>query len=170
MRAGAPAPSVRRMIERLAARPVAALWLLTVLPFAVLPLTFLSGLVVPHEALWGHAVFHLLYLPVIALALGTVRRILATSSSRVVSVLLVLLLVALVAALFGHVGELVVTAMEGLFSAPESVFEDHRHVFFANFAVLGLMAAVVLGIAGSIAIAVVRTRARRSGAGVPTPV
>ncbi len=158
------------MIERLARRPVSALWLLTVLPLAVLPVTFLSGLVVPHEDLWGHAAFHLVYLPVIVLALGTVRRILTGTTSRVVRVLLVLLLAALVSALFGHVGELAVTAAEGLFRAPESVFEDHRHVFFANFAVLGLMVAAVLGIVGSVAVAVVRTRARRSGAGVPTPV
>src|SRR6266700_4068212 len=49
-------------------RPIIRLWLLIFVPFAILPLTFLSGLVVPYTALWGHAVFHLIYLPIAAAA------------------------------------------------------------------------------------------------------
>ena len=46
-------------------RPIVRLWVLIFVPFAVLPFTFLSGIVVPYTALWGHAVFHLIYLPIL---------------------------------------------------------------------------------------------------------
>jgi len=49
-------------------RPIVRLWLLIFVPFAILPFVFLSGIVVPYTALWGHAVFHLIYLPIAAAA------------------------------------------------------------------------------------------------------
>jgi hypothetical protein len=39
---------------------IVRLWLFLFVPFVVLVLTFLSGLVVPHQDLWGHATFHLI--------------------------------------------------------------------------------------------------------------
>ena len=45
---------------------IVRLWLLVFVPFVVLPFLFLSGIVVPYTALWGHAVFHLIYLPILA--------------------------------------------------------------------------------------------------------
>src|SRR5438046_9378097 len=61
------------------------LWLLVFVPFVVLPFLFLSGKVVPYTALWGHAVFHLIYLPIAAAGWWAVWRFVAEPSHLALS-------------------------------------------------------------------------------------
>lgn len=125
-------------------RPIARLWLLMFLPFAVLPFSFLSGIVVPYTALWGHAVFHLLYLPILGAGWWALWHFVREPSNPALRVIVALMLLCQTSALFGHAGELVAVVQRGFLSAPYSIFSENPHMFFANFALLGIMASELL--------------------------
>jgi hypothetical protein len=125
-------------------RPIVRLWLLIFVPFAILPFTFLSGIVVPYAALWGHAVFHLIYLPILAAGWWALWRFVREPSNLALRVVVALMLLCQTSALFGHAGELVSVVQRGFFSAPYSLFSENPHMFFANFAVAGIMASELL--------------------------
>ena len=125
-------------------RPIVRLWLLIFVPFAVLPLTFLSGLVVPYTALWGHAMFHLIYLPILGAGWWALWRFVRKPSNLALRVIVAVMLVCQTSALFGHAGELVSVVQRGFFSAPYSLFSENPHMLFANFAVAGIMASELL--------------------------
>ena len=144
-------------------RAIVRLWLLIFVPFAILPFTFLSGNVVPHTALWGHAAFHLIYLPILAAGWWALRRFVREPSNVALRVIVALILVCQTSALFGHAGELLTVVQRGFFSAPESIFSENPHMFFATFAVAGIMASQLLLIVLTVTAAVQRLlrRSRR---------
>jgi hypothetical protein len=125
-------------------RPIVRLWLLIFVPFAVLPFSFLSGIVVPHTALWGHAVFHLIYLPILAAGWWALWRFVREPSNLALRVIVALMLLCQTSALFGHAGELVSVVQRGFLSAPSSLFSENPHRFFAKFALFPIMASEVL--------------------------
>jgi len=129
---------------------IVRLWLLLFLPFAILVFTFLSGVVVPHQDLWGHATFHLIYLPVLAVSCWALWRFIGAAPTRAQRVIAGLMLFLQSVAIFGHAGELVTVIQNGFFNAPESIFMENPHMFFAKFAILGIMLSLVLLIALSI--------------------
>ncbi len=140
---------------------IVRLWLLVFVPFVVLPFLFLSGIVVPHTALWGHAVFHLIYLPIVAAAWWALWRFVSEPSHLALRVIAALMLLCQTSFLFGHAGELVSVVQRGFFSAPYSIFSENPHVFFATFAVAGIMASELLLIVLTVT-AVVQGLLRRS--------
>jgi len=125
-------------------RSIVRLWLLIFVPFAILPFTFLSGIVVPHTALWGHAVFHLIYLPILAAGWWALWRFVREPSNLALRVIVALMLLCQTSALFGHAGELVSVVQRGFFSAPVSLFSENPHMFFAKFALFPIMASELL--------------------------
>ena len=137
-------------------RPIVRLWLLIFVPFAILPFVFLSGIVVPHTALWGHAVFHLIYLPIAAAACWALWRFVREPSNLALRVIGALMLLCQTSFLFGHAGELVSVVQRGFLSAPESLFSENPHMFFATFAVLGIVSSEVLLIVLTVTAAVQR--------------
>lgn len=137
-------------------RPIVRLWLLIFVPFAILPFSFLSGIVVPYTALWGHAVFHLIYLPLLAAGWWALWRFVREPSNLALRVIVALMLLCQTAALFGHAGELVSVVQRGFFSAPYSLFSENPHMFFANFAVAGIFASELLLIVLTVTAAVQR--------------
>jgi len=137
-------------------RPILRLWLLIFVPFAVLTLTFLSGLVVPYTALWGHAVFHLIYLPILVAGWWALWRFVREPSNLPLRVIVALMLLCQTSALIGHAGELVSVVQRGFFSAPYSLFSENPHMVFANFAVAGIFASELLLIALTVTAAVQR--------------
>ena len=140
---------------------IVRLWLLVFVPFVVLPFLFLSGIVVPHTALWGHAVFHLIYLPIVAAAWWAVWRFVSEPSHLALRVIAALMLLCQTSFLFGHAGELVSVVQRGFFSAPYSILSENPHVFFATFGVAGIMASELLLIVLTVT-AVVQRLLRRS--------
>jgi hypothetical protein len=142
-------------------RPILRLWLLIFVPFAILPFTFLSGIVVPHTALWGHAVFHLIYLPILAGGWWALWQFVRQPSNLALRVIAALMLLSQTSALFGHAGELVTVVQRGFFSAPESLFSENPHRFFAKFALFPIMASELLLIALTITAAVQRLLRRQ---------
>src|SRR2546423_2437306 len=144
-------------------RPIVRLGLLIFVPFAILPFSFISGIVVPHAALWGHAVFHLIYLPIAAAACWALWRFVREPSNLALRVIAALLLLCQTSFLFGHAGELVSVVQRGFLSAPESIFSENPHMFFASFAVLGIVSSEVLLIVLTVTAAVQRLlrRSRR---------
>jgi hypothetical protein len=137
-------------------RPIVRLWLVIFVPFAVLPLTFLSGLVVPHTALWGHAAFHLIYLPILVAGWWVLWRFVREPSNLALRVIAALMLLCETSGLFGHAGELVSVVQRGFLSAPYSIFSENPHMFFAKFALLGIISSQVLLIVLTITAAVQR--------------
>lgn len=123
---------------------VARLWLFLFLPYVILVLTFLSGLVVPHQALWGHATFHLIYLPVLAISCWALWRFIGAAPTRTQRVIAGLMLFLQSVAIFGHAGELVTVIQHGFFNAPYSLFMENPHMFFAKFAILGIHLSLLL--------------------------
>jgi hypothetical protein len=142
-------------------RPFVRLWLLIFVPFAILPFTFLSGIVVPYTALWGHAVFHLIYLPILGAGWWALLFFVRESSNRALRVIAAVMLLCQTSGLFGHAGELVSVVQRGFFTAPYSIFSENPHMFFAHFAVLGIMASELLLIVLTVT-AVVQRFLRRS--------
>jgi hypothetical protein len=55
-----------------------------------------------------------------------------------------LMLVCQTSGLFGHAGELVSVVQRGFFSAPYSIFSENPHMFFAKFALGGILASELL--------------------------
>jgi len=137
-------------------RPIVRLWLLIFVPFAVLPFSFLSGIVVPHTALWGHAVFHLIYLPILAAGWWALWRFVREPSNLALRVIAALMLLCQTSGLFGHAGELVSVVQRGFLSAPSSLFSENPHMFFATFAVFGIFSSELLLIALTVTAAVQR--------------
>lgn len=141
-------------------RPILRLWLLAVVPLLVLPTVFIAGVVLPSTFLASHALFHIVYIPVIVLA---IRTLLAYAKEAPTGLLRNLARTAAVfqaVGLFGHVGELTTVFLNGGFNAPESLFEDSWHTFFASFAPTGLLASALTVIVLSIVVAVRRARNR----------
>src|SRR5947207_15948083 len=120
-------------------RPIVRLWSLIFVPFAILPFVFISGIVVPHPALWGHAAFHLIYLPIAAAACWALWRFVREPSNLALRVVAALLLLCQTSFLFGHAGELVSVVQLAFLSAPESIFSENPHMFFASIAWLGIV-------------------------------
>jgi hypothetical protein len=137
-------------------RPIVRLWLLIFVPFAVLPFTFLTGLVVPVTALWGHAVFHLIYLPILAAGWWAIWRFVREPSNLALRVIAALMLLCQTSGLLGHAGELVTVVQNGFFSAPYALFSENPHMFFANFAVAGIFASELLLIVLTVTAAIQR--------------
>ncbi len=135
---------------------IARLWLLMFVPFAVLPFVFISGKVVPDTALWGHAVFHLIYLPILAVGWWALWRFVREPSNLALRVIVALMLLCQTSGLFGHAGELVSVVQRGFFSAPYSIFSENPHMFFAMFALGGIMASELLLIVLTVTAAVQR--------------
>src|SRR2546430_16808009 len=125
-------------------RPIVRLWLLIFVPFAILPFSFISGIVVPHTALWGHAVFHLIYLPIAAAACWALWRFVREPSNLALRAFAALLLLWQTSFLFGLAGELGSVARRGILSAPESLFSEAPHLIVATFAGLEIRASEVL--------------------------
>ena len=146
---------------------IVRLWLLIFVPFAVLPFVFISGKVLPDTALWGHAVFHLIYLPILAAGWWALWRFVREPSNLALRVIAALMLLCQTSGLFGHAGELVSVVQRGFLSAPTSLFSENPHMFFASFAVLGIVSSEVLLIALTVTAAVqrllVRSRRVRGG-------
>src|SRR5207302_4810336 len=107
-------------------------------------------------ALWGHAAFHIIYAPIAAAACWALWRFVREPSNLALRVVAALLLVCQASFLFGHAGELVSVAQRGFFSAPESIFSENPHMFFATFAVLGIISSQVLLIVLTVTAAVQR--------------
>jgi len=126
---------------------IGRLWLLLFVPFVILVLTFMSGLVVPHQDRWAHATFHLIYLPVLAVSCWALWRFIGAGPTRSLRVIAGLMLLLQSVAIFGHAGELVTVIQNGFFNAPESIFNENPHMFFAKFAILGIMLSLVLLVA-----------------------
>ncbi len=137
-------------------RPIVRLWLFIFVPFAILPFTFISGVVVPSTALWGHAVFHLIYLPILAVGWWALWRFVREPSNLALRVIAALMLVCQSSGLFGHAGELVSVVQRGFFSAPYSIFSENPHMFFAKFALGGILASELLLIVLTVTAAVQR--------------
>lgn len=137
-------------------RPIVRLWLLIFVPFAVLPFSFISGIVVPSTALWGHAVFHLIYLPILAAGWWALWLFVREPSNLALRVIAALMLLCETSGLFGHAGELVSVVQHGFFSAPYSLFSENPHMFFAKFAIAGIFASELLLIALTVTAAVQR--------------
>ncbi len=135
-------------------RPILRLWSLVVVPLVVLPVVFISGLVLPASFLASHALFHIVYIPVIVLAilagLAYSRQAPTALTRNLARAVVAFQLVGL----FGHTGELVTVFLHGGFGAPESLFDEAWHAFFADFAPTGLAAGALTVIALTVAAAV----------------
>ena len=107
----------------------------------------MTGFVVPHQDRWGHAAFHLIYLPVLAVSCWALWRFIGAAPTRTLRVIAGLMLFLQSVAIFGHAGELVTVIQNGFFNAPESIFNENPHMFFAKFAILGIMLSLVLLVA-----------------------
>jgi len=150
---------------------IVRLWLLVFVPFAVLPIVFLSGKVVPDTALWGHAVFHLIYLPILAVGWWALWRFVREPANLALRVIVALMLLCQTSGLFGHAGELVAVVQGGFFSAPYSLWSENPHMFFAPFALGGIMASELLLIVLTVTAAVqrlLRRSPRVTGEQAPT--
>jgi len=132
------------------------LWLLIFVPFAILPFTFISGVVVPSTALWGHAVFHFIHSRTLAVRWWALWRFVREPSNLALRVIAALMLLCQTSGLFGHAGELVSVVQRGFFSAPYSIFSENPHMFFAKFALGGILASELLLIVLTVTAAVQR--------------
>ena len=124
------------------------------LPLLVLPVVFISDVVLPHTFLASHALFHLVYIPVIVVAVRTCFGYAREAPSALTRNLARTVGVFQLVGLFGRVGELVTVFLSGGFGAPADLFEDSWHRFFANFAPTGLAASVLALIALTVVAAV----------------
>src|SRR3712207_3448699 len=102
-------------------RPIPRLWLLVVLPLAVLPVVFISGLVLPTSFLAAHALFHLVYIPVIVAAALTALAYSRQAPTALTRTLARAVVASQVVGLFGHTGELVTVFQIGRASCRERV-------------------------------------------------
>src|SRR5690348_7382826 len=144
-------------------RPIVRLWLLIFVPFAILPFVFLTPIVLPRSALWSHAVFHLIYLPILVAGWWALWRFVREPSNPALRVIAALMLLCQTSGLFGHAGELVSVVQRGFFSAPYSIFSENPHMFFAKFALGGILASEVLLIVLTVTAAVQRLLRRPPG-------
>ena len=135
---------------------IVRLWLLIFVPFAILPFVFLTPIVLPRSALWSHAVFHLIYLPILVVGWWVLWRFVREPSNLALRAIAALMLLCQSSGLFGHAGELVSVVQRGFFSAPYSIFSENPHMFFAKFALGGILASQVLLIVLTVTAAVQR--------------
>jgi len=143
--------------------PIVRLWLLIFVPFAILPFVFLTPIVLPRSALWSHAVFHLIYLPILVVGWWVLWRFVREPSNLALRAIAALMLLCQSSGLFGHAGELVSVVQRGFFSAPYSIFSENPHMFFAKFALGGILASQVLLIVLTVTAAVQRLLRRSPG-------
>jgi hypothetical protein len=144
-------------------RPIVRLWLLIFVPFAILPFVFLSPIVLPRSALWSHAVFHLIYLPILAVGWWALWWFVREPSNLALRVIAALMLLGQTSGLFGHAGELVSVVQRGFFSAPYAIFSENPHMFFAHFALGGILASELLLVVLTVTAAVQRLLRRPPG-------
>jgi len=144
-------------------RPIVRLWLVIFVPFAILPFVFLTPIVLPRSALWSHAAFHLIYLPILAVGWWALWRFVREPSNLALRVIGALMLLCQTSGLFGHAGELVSVVQRGFFSAPYSIFSENPHMFFAHFALGGILASELLLVVLTVTAAVQRLLRRQPG-------
>jgi hypothetical protein len=137
-------------------RRIVRLWLLILVPFVILVVMFPAGIVVPHTARWGHAMFHIIYLPILAAGWWALWRFVREPSNLALRVIAALMLFSQTSGIFGHAGELVSVVQRGFLSAPESLFSENPHMFFANFALVGIISSELLLIVLTVTAAVQR--------------
>jgi len=101
-------------------------------------------------------VFHLIYLPILAAGWWALWRFVREPSNLALRVIAALMLLCQTSGLFGHAGELVSVVQRGFLSAPYSLFSENPHMFFASFAVLGIVSSELLLIALTVTAAVQR--------------
>src|SRR5207247_3552992 len=102
-----------------------------------------------------------IYLPIAAAACWALWFFVREPSNLALRVVAALMLLCQTSFLFGHAGELVSVVQRGFFSAPYSIFSVNPHIFFATFAVAGIMAGELLLIALTVT-SVVQRLLRRS--------
>jgi len=141
--------------------PIVRLWLLIFVPFAILPFVFLTPIVLPRSVLWSHAMFHLIYLPILVVGWWVLWRFVREPSNLALRAIAAVMLLCETSGLFGHAGELVTVIQRGFFSAPYAIFSENPHMFFAKFALGGILASEVLLIVLTVT-AVVQRLLRRS--------
>jgi hypothetical protein len=137
-------------------RRIGFVWLTIVLPFWTVPFIFMTGT----GGFRSHLTFHIIYPFVIAAAVWALWRLRQAAPGRAIRWLSTILIGLQVIALVGHLGEGYVTATNGAFHSPESLFEDSAHVAFANLALPSLMLSQLLVIVTTIVWAVQRRHAR----------
>src|SRR5439155_6005856 len=119
----------------------------------------------------AHAVFHLIYLPILAVGWWALWRFVREPSNLALRVIVALMLLCQTSGLFGHAGELVAVVQGGFFSAPYSIWSENPHMFFAMFALGGIMASELLLIVLTVTAAVqrlLRRSPRVTGGQAPT--
>lgn len=141
-------------------RWIAVLWCTTVLPFATLPWVTIARSQ-PQPWYSSHALFHVVYLPIIAVAIYAAVRLATSASVRPIRWLAWLLVVAQAAGLAGHTGELISVFRHGGLDAGEEIFDESLHAVSAALTVPGLLAGIALVVMLTL-FAVVDARARRT--------
>lgn len=135
-------------------RRIGFVWLATVLPFWTVPFYFFLG----HGGFRSHLTFHIVYPFIIAAAVWALWRLRQAAPGRAIRWLATILIGLQLIAVVGHLGEGYVTATNGGFHSPDSLFEDSTHEAFANLALPALMLSQLLVIATTIVWAVQRRR------------
>lgn len=138
----------------------------TVVPFAILPWITIAR-EQPQPWYFSHALFHIVYLPIIAVAAFAGFQLARTAAQGGVRVLAYLLVAAQTAAFAGHAGELVSVTRNGGFDAGEEIFEEWLHSLSETFALPGLLAGLALVVAITVVLAV--DRRRQGAAAAPRP-
>jgi hypothetical protein len=119
------------------------LWCTTVLPFATLPWLTIAR-EQPQPWYSSHALFHVVYMPIIAVAILAAGMIALETSSRLIKWLAWLLIVAESAAFLGHLGELISVSRHGGIDAGEDVFDETLHSLSASLTVPALIVGIAL--------------------------
>ncbi len=96
------------------------------------------------------------YLPILAVGWWALWRFVREPSNLALRVIVALMLLCQTSGLFGHAGELVSVVQGGFFSAPYSIWSENPHMFFAYFALGGIMASELLLIVLTVTAAVQR--------------
>jgi hypothetical protein len=131
-------------------RWIMVLWCTTVLPFATLPwVTIVREQ--PERWYSSHAIFHIVYLPIIAIAIVAAAQLRREGMPGAVRLLAWLLVAAEAIGFAGHAGELVAVAQHGWFDAGEDVFDKMLQEVSAAMTVPALPAGIVIVVAITVA-------------------
>jgi hypothetical protein len=149
--------------ERQLNQLIILLWATTVLPFATLPWVTIAR-AQPQPWYSSHALFHVVYLPIIAVAIWAAWRIAVTAPQRVMRVLAWLIVAAQTAGFIGHAGELISVTRNGGWDAGEEIFDEAVHALSANLTVPALLIGIVLVVVLTIVFAASSRRAAAAGA------
>jgi hypothetical protein len=124
-------------------RSLVVLWCSTVLPFATLP-WFTIARSQPQPWYFSHALFHIVYMPIVIVAIVAAAWLAANAPQRIVRILAALLAIAQAAAFGGHLGELISVTQHGGWDAGEDIFDETLHSFSSNVTVPALLAGIAL--------------------------